>query len=101
MLRRIVYGLGLVAVGVVMSWTLWLSLRTAPAADVEATTDRMRALAGIGALLVLPWVGRRRGVFGPVGHSVAARLVRLSGLGAMCGAGIWLVTRIAAPTWTT
>jgi hypothetical protein len=91
-LRRIGYGLGLVAVGVVASWTLWLSLRTAPAADVEATTDRMRALAGIGALLVLPWVGRRRGVFGPVGHSLAARLVRLSGLAAMCGAGIWLVT---------
>lgn len=90
-LRRIVYGLGLVAVGVVVSWTLWLSLRTAPAADVEATTDRMRVLAGIGALVVLPWVGRRRGVFGPVGDSLAARLVRVSGLAAMCGAAIWLV----------
>ncbi len=32
------------------------------------------------ALLALPWVGRRHGWFGPVSHSVAARLARLAGL---------------------
>jgi hypothetical protein len=89
--RRIGYGMGIVAVGAVVSWALWLGLRAAPAADVEATTDRARVLVGIGAMLVLPWVGRRRGLFGPVGDSVAARLVRISTLAALCAVGIWLV----------
>jgi len=92
MLRRILYGGGIVAVGLVVSRTLWISLRAAPAADVEATTDRMRVLVGVGAMVVLPWIARRRGVFGPVGHSLAARLLRLGGLVGLCAAGIWLVT---------
>jgi hypothetical protein len=66
-------------------------LRAAPAADVEAATDRARVIVGVGAMLVLPWVGRRHGWFGPVGHSVAARLVRIVALSALCAVGIWLV----------
>jgi hypothetical protein len=89
--RRIGYGIGIVAVGAVVSWVLWLSFRAAPAADVEATTDRARVLVGVSAMLVLPWVGRRRGLFGPVGDSLAARLVRISTLAALCAVGIWLV----------
>jgi hypothetical protein len=90
-MRRIGYGAGVVVVAAAVSWTLWLALRAAPAADVEAATDRARICAGGGAMLVLPWAGRKRGLFGPVGASVAARLVRISALAALCAVGSWLV----------
>jgi hypothetical protein len=41
--------------------------------------------------VVLPWVGRRRGWFGPVGSSLTARLVRVAGCAAVCGLGVAVV----------
>jgi hypothetical protein len=54
-------------------------------------TDRVRVLVGAAALVVLPWVGRRRGWFGPAGGSVMARLVRVAGCVAVCGLGVAVV----------
>ena len=54
-------------------------------------TDRVRILVGVAALVVLPWVGRRRGWFGPVGSSLTARLVRVAGCAALCGLGLAVV----------
>jgi hypothetical protein len=48
-------------------------------------------LVAVAALMVLPWAGRRRGWFGPVRGSMAARLVRLAGCGAVCGLGMAVV----------
>jgi len=59
------------------AWAVWLSWHTSPAADALTVTDRVRVLVGVGALALLPWVGRRRGWFGPVGGSITARLVRV------------------------
>jgi hypothetical protein len=36
------------------------------------------------ALVVLPWVARRRGVFGPGGSSAAMRVLRIGGCAALC-----------------
>jgi hypothetical protein len=69
MARKVVYWLGAGAVAAAAGWVVWLSWRTSPAADSQAVTDRVRVLVGAAALVVLPWVGRRRGWFGP---SVAA-----------------------------
>jgi len=41
----------------------------------------------VAALVVLPWVGRRRGWFGPVGGSLTARLVRVAGCAGVCVLG--------------
>jgi hypothetical protein len=60
-------------------------------------TDRVRVLVGAAALVVLPWVGRRRGWFGPVGSSITARLVRLAGCAAVCGLGTAVVYGLATP----
>jgi hypothetical protein len=89
--RRIVYWLGVGAVAAAAAWAIWLSWRTAPAADAESLTDRFRVGVGAAALVVLPWLGRRQGWFGPVGSSIAARLVRVAGCAAICGLGIILV----------
>jgi hypothetical protein len=91
MVRKIVYCLGLGAVVTAAAWAVILSWRQTQAADVENMTDRARILAGAAALLLLPWVGRRSGVFGPVGDSVAARLVRVGGCAAICDAGLVFV----------
>ena len=82
MTRKVVYWLGAGAVAAAVGWVVWLSWQTSPAADPQAVTDRVRVLVGAAALVVLPWVGRRRGWFGPVGASFTARLVRVAGL---CG----------------
>jgi hypothetical protein len=89
--RRLVYWLGLGAVVTAAAWAVMLSWQQTQAADVESTTDRARILAGAAALLLLPWLGRRRGVFGPVGESVAARLVRVAGCAAICDVGMVFV----------
>ncbi len=89
--RRIVYWLGLGAVVTAAAWAVILSWQQTQAADVESMTDRARILAGAAALLLLPWLGRRRGVFGPVGDSVAARLVRVAGCAAICDVGMVFV----------
>jgi hypothetical protein len=55
-------------------------------------TDRFRVLTGAFALLVLPWLGRRRsGLFGPVGSGITPRLVRVAGCATICGLGVQLV----------
>ena len=91
MARRIVYWLGLGGVVTAAAWAVILSWQQTQAADVENMTDRARILAGAAALLLLPWLGRRRGAFGPVGDSVAARLVRAAGCGAICDVGMAFV----------
>ena len=91
MARKIVYRLGLGAVVTAAAWAVILSWQQTQAADVESMTDRARILAGAAALLLLPWLGRRRGVFGPVGDNVAARLVRVAGCGAICYVGMVFV----------
>ena len=89
--RKLVYWLGLGAVATAAARAVILSWQQTQAADVESMTDRARILAGAAALLLLPWLGRRRGVFGPVGDSVAARLVRVAGCGAICDVGMVFV----------
>jgi len=89
--RKVVYWLGAGTVAAAAAWAIWLSWYTAPAADPQAVTDRVRVLVGVAALVVLPWVGRRHGWFGPVGRSVMARLVRVAGCAAMCGLGVVVV----------
>jgi hypothetical protein len=91
MVRRVGYGLGLVAVAAGAAWVVWLSWRTSSAADPQAVTDRVRVLVGAAALVVLPWAGRRRGWFGPGGGSLTARLVRVAGGAAVCGLGVAVV----------
>jgi len=91
MMRKAGYWLGAGAVAAGAAWVVWLSWRTSPAADAQTVTDRVRVLVGVAALVVLPWVGRRRGWFGPVGTSVTARLVRVAGCAAVCGLGVAVV----------
>ena len=89
MMRRVLYGAGCAAVAAAVSWVIWLSWQ--PADDPEYATDRVRILVGAAALVVLPWVGRRRGLFGPVGRSLVARLVRVAGAAALCGLAVSLI----------
>jgi len=89
--RKIVYWVGLGVVVTTAAWAVWLSWRTMPGADPEGVTDRVRVLAGASALLILPWVGRRSGFFGPVGSGITPRLVRVAGCVAICGLGVQLV----------
>ncbi|HEV3293355.1 MAG TPA: hypothetical protein VG123_30620, partial [Streptosporangiaceae bacterium] len=91
MVGKVVYRLGLMGVAAAVAWVVWLSWRVSPAADAQTVTDRVRVLVGAAALVVLPWVGRRRGWFGPVRGSMAARLVRLAGCVAVCGLGVAVV----------
>ena len=91
--RKVMYWIGVAAVAAIAAWTIWLSWRAvrAPYVDPQTVTDRVRILAGVAAIVVLPWVGRSRGWFGPVANSVVARLVRLAGCAAMCGLGVIVV----------
>jgi len=91
MISKVGYRLGAAAVAALAAWVVWLSWRTSPAADPQTVTDRVRVLVGVAALVVLPWVGRRRGWFGPVGSSLTARLVRVAGCAAVCGLGVAVV----------
>jgi hypothetical protein len=89
--RKVMYWLGAGAVTAAGAWVVWLSWRTSPAADPQTVTDRVRVGVGAAALVVLPWVARRRGWFGPVGSSITARLVRVAGCAAVCGLGVAVV----------
>ena len=91
MMRKVVYWLGAGAVTAGAAWVVWLSWRTSPADDPQTVTDRVRVLVVAAALVVLPWVGGRRGWFGPVGSSITARLVRVAGCAAVCGLGVAVV----------
>jgi hypothetical protein len=89
--RKVVYWLGIGMVAAAAAWAVWLSWHTSPAADALTVTDRVRVLVGAGALVLLPWVGRRHGWFGPVGSSITARLVRVAGCAGVCGLGVAIV----------
>lgn len=91
MARKIGYWIGAAAVTAIAAWTVWLSWRTAPPADPESVTDRVRVLVGAVALVGLPWVARRDGLFGPVGSGIVARFVRVAGCAAICGLGVGIV----------
>jgi hypothetical protein len=91
MVRKFVYWLGVGAVAAAAAWVVWLSWRTYPAADPLTVTDRVRVAVGAAALVVLPWAGRRRGWFGPVGGTITARLARVAGCAAVCGLGLAVV----------
>ena len=91
MARRIGYWTGAAAVMAAVAWVVWLSWQTAPPADPESVTDRVRVLVGAAALAGLPWVARRRGLFGPVANSIVPRLVRILGCAAICGMGVAIV----------
>jgi hypothetical protein len=89
--RKVLYWLGAAAVAAAGGWVVWLTWNGYRADNPIAATDRVRVLAGAAALIVLPWVGRRHGWFGPVGGSRTARLSRLAGCAALCGVGLGLV----------
>jgi len=89
--RKVGYWLGVAGVCAAAAWLAWRSCHTGPPRDVESLTDRFRVLVLVMALAVLPWLGRGRGVFGPVGDSVAARLVRVAACAALCGVGLVIV----------
>jgi hypothetical protein len=93
MVRKVMYSVGAGAVAAAAAWAIWLSWRVVrtPYYDPQLVTDRVRVLAGAAALIALPWVGRRRGWFGPVGPSITARLVRAAGCAAICGLGMVVV----------
>jgi hypothetical protein len=62
-----------------------ISLGTGIYVDPNTTGDfRSLAITTVVALAALPWVGRRRGVFGPVSDNSAARVVRVGGCAAIC-----------------
>ena len=62
-----------------------ISLGTGIYVDPNTTGDfRSLAITTVVALATLPWVGRRRGVFGPVSDNSAARVVRVGGCAAIC-----------------
>lgn len=92
-MRKVIYWTGSGAVAVIAGWTIWLSWRAVrpPYSDPQLVTDRVRILAGVAAIVVLPWVGRRHGWFGPVGNTIIAMLVRVAGCAAMCGLGLLVV----------
>jgi hypothetical protein len=84
MVRRIAYGLAVAAVAVGAALTvgyLWSSAH----AGRDSGWDKARILLLAALLAGLPWVARRRGVFGPAGSSVAARAVRVGGSAALVG----------------
>ena len=91
MMRKVVYWLGVGTVAAAAAWGVWLSWHASSAAHPLVVTDRVRVLVGVAALAGLPWVGRRRGWFGPVGTSITARLVRVAGCAALCGLGTAVV----------
>ena len=91
MMRKVVYWLGVGMVAATAAWAVRLSWHASPHAHPLVVTDRVRVLVGVAALAGLPWVGRRRGWFGPVGTSITARLVRVAGCAALCGLGTALV----------
>ena len=82
MVRRIGYGLGVAAVVMAAALAaryLWSGAH----AGRDTGWDRARLLLLVALLAGLPWVARRRGVFGPVGRSFAARMVRAGGCAAL------------------
>jgi hypothetical protein len=82
MIRRIGYGLAVVAVAVAAALVvryLWDGAH----AGRDAGWDKARIVLLVALLAGLPWVARRRQVFGPAGPSIAARAVRAGGSAAI------------------
>jgi hypothetical protein len=82
MVRRIGYGLGIVAVALAAALVvryIWNGAHTGPAGGWA----KARVVLLVALMAGLPWVARRRGVFGPVGPSIAARVVRACGCAAL------------------
>jgi hypothetical protein len=90
-MRKVVYWLGVGAVVAAAAWAVRLSWHASSATHPLVVTDRVRVLVGVAALAGLPWMGRRRGWFGPVGSTITARLVRVAGCASVCGLGMALV----------
>ena len=90
-MRKVVYWLGVGMVAATAAWAVRVSWQASSAAHPLVVTDRVRVLVGVAALAGLPWAGRRRGWFGPVGTSITARLVRVAGCAALCGLGMAVV----------
>jgi hypothetical protein len=104
MFRRIGYWLGIAALAVGAAGVVSLVWRGTPVAPGYKSVSFSAAVAGSGVyidphttesyrtlaiatvvlLAALPWLSRRRSVFGPVGDSVAARVLRVVGCGAIC-----------------
>jgi hypothetical protein len=91
MARKIGYWTGAAAIAAAVALVIWLSWRAAGPADPESVTDRVRVLVGGCALAALPWVARRRSLFGPVADSGVARLVRIGSCAAICAMGLGIV----------
>jgi hypothetical protein len=79
MLRRIGYGLGIVAVALAAA----LVVRYIWHDGQDVGWGKARVILLLALMAGLPWVARRRGVFGPVGPSITARLVRAGGCAAL------------------
>ena len=90
-MRKVVYWLGVGMVAATAAWAVRVSWQASSAAHPLVVTNRVRVLVGVAALAGLPWAGRRRGWFGPVGTSITARLVRVAGCAALCGLGMAVV----------
>jgi hypothetical protein len=75
MLRRIGYGLGVVAVALAAA----LVVRNIWHGGLGIGWGKARVILLLALMAGLPWVARRRGVFGPVGTSITARVVRAGG----------------------
>jgi hypothetical protein len=89
MLRRIGYGLGIVAVALAAA----LVVRYIWHGGLGAGWAKARIVLLLALMVGLPWVARRRGVFGPVGPSITARVVRAVGCAALL-AVVWDFTRV-------
>lgn len=83
MVRRIGYWLGVAAVAALAARVVWLGWQGSPA-DPATEDSRILLIMAVVLLAGLPWVARRRGVFGPAGEGVTARVARLGGCAAIC-----------------
>ena len=91
MARKIGYWTGAVGIVAAAALVVLVSWRAGGPADPESVTDRVRVLVGAAALAALPWVGRGRGLFGPVADNGVARLVRIGGCAGICAMGLGIV----------
>lgn len=103
--RRVAYWLGAAALAVGAASVVLLVWQGAPVAPglrslslraitmgkpgvyIDPSTSaefRSLAITTVVELVALPWVARKRGAFGPVGDSWAARVVRVGGSAAIC-----------------
>jgi hypothetical protein len=90
---RLAYWIGLGAVAALAGWVVrdgWQGSALNPATD----GNRVRVIALVIALAALPWLGRRRGLFGPASGSGIVRAVRIGGCVAIC-AVVFAASRVS------